>query len=480
MPGEDPDNPRKAIHRIASAYYKMLVDEKVSYLFGRDDAVQFTTGKETRDEKIKEVLGRHFRTQLKHLGVDFCNCGVGWLHFWITGADYQQGTDNQEKGEFKYHTVDPKQITPVWGGMLEEELIAVMRHYEYTDLDGKNWEVYEWWDDTFCYAYRKKKELKTYRKLERYDRFFYYDNGSNEWKPTNVYKHGFDRVPFIAFKNNSKMTTDLEPVKDIIDANDEILTEFMDDLADFQEAIWVLSGYGAEPAEDFLEKLKQKKLVKLESSYPDGNVNPALDMLTVEIPYDARKAGLDVTRKASFEMGMGVDQTPDVLSYTSGEALKYRYGLLELRASLSQDECENAFNIFIREICKYIDDPVTANEIEQRWTRNKIDNDTELMNNARLCLGFTSLRTALEVNPYVKDVDKELDLIEEERKKEMEEALMGFGDMNSLRQTNSFSDNVQSSQERVMNKRASENKTVTKEKYMVGRAVSGADSGRGN
>lgn len=476
LPGEDPTNPRKSVHRIASAYYKMLVDEKISYMFGK--VPQFDVGNEKLNEDIARTLGKHFPNQLRHLGVDFSNCGVGWLHYWITGTDYN--TIDEKQGEFKYHTVDPKQIIPKWGGTLEEELIAVYRHYEFTDLEGLTWEVYEYWDKTFCYAFRKKKEQVTLRKLEPFNKFNYYDAGTKEWKPTNVYKHGFNRVPFIAFKNNALMTSDLDPVKEMIDAYDEVLTQFMDDLADFQEAVWVLSGYGSEPADDFLERLKTHKLIKLESGYPDPAIKPDLETITMEIPYDARKVGLETTRKGSFEMGMGIDQTPDVLSYTSGEALKYRYGLLELRTALSQTECENAFNIFIREIAKYLGHEIVAYDIEQRWTRNKVDNDTELMNNARLCLGFTSLKTALKVNPYVDDVEEELKLIEEEKQKEMEEALMGFGDMNSLRQTNSFSKNMQSSQERLLNQRQSENKSTTVEKYQVGKAVSGADSGRGN
>lgn len=478
LPGEDPKNPRTSVHRIPSAYYKMLVDEKVSYMFGKPP--QFDTGKDSLNEEILKVLGKHFGVQIRHLAVDFCNCGVGWLHYWITGVDYD-GTDDEleKKGQFKYHTVDPKQIIPVWGGSLEEELIAVMRHYDYTDLEGQDWEVYEWWDKEFCYAYRKKKEHVTLNRLEKFHKFYYWDTGTKDWKPTNVYKHGFNRVPFIAFKNNSLMTNDLEPVKEVIDAYDEVMTQFMDDLADFQEAVWVLSGYGAEPSDQFLEKLKQHKLIKLESGYPDPALKPALETITMEIPYDARKLGMETTRKSAFEMGMGVDQAPEVLSYTSGEALKFRNGLLELKVGISQDECLNGFNIFIREIAKFCGTTLDANDIEIRWFKNKIDNDTELMNNARLCLGFTSLRTALKVNPYVDDVDEELELIEQERQKELEEALQ-YGDLNSIRQTNSFSSNIQSSQERVLNQKSSENKTTTPEKYQVGKAVSGQASGRGN
>lgn len=477
--GEDPNNPRTAIHRIPSSYFKMLVDEIRSYFAGKD--TQIDTGDKKLNEEIMKIAGRKFGQQLRRACTDASTTGRGVWHLWKTGVDPDKTDDKTEskKQEFKFHAVDPKQIEPVWGGALDQELVAVWRHYEYIDMEGKAWELHEWWDKEFCYAYRKPKEPSGLDNLMSFNKFMYWDVGSQEWKPTNKYKHGFDRVPFIIFKNNPEELNDLVGIKALIDAYDEVVTEFWDDLADFQEAIWVLSGYGKEPPDDFLRRLKQNKLIKLESGYPDG-VDPSLETISVEIPTDARQLGMETAHNAIFEQGMGIGKTQDNLTNTSGEALKYRNILIELKASIKQDGFENGLIIFFKEIAKFLGKDLNSNDIEIRWTRNKIDNDTELMNNARLCLGFTSLRTALKVNPYVENVDEEMEQIKKEREEEMKEAMRSFGDMDMLRQTSSFSKNVQSSQERVLNQRQAENKSTSQEKYRVGKAVSGRKSGWGN
>lgn len=451
---DSPDNPKNAKNRLPSKLYPTIVNQKASY--GFDNQIVFDLNKRypgdteggtdvpyggsltnmTVDQRQKltnqvhRVLGTPFPRTCRKLSIDASNCGRAVLHFWIEGVE--MGYPGEEKGRFRYGVVDPVEVHPVWGNKLDRDLLAVMRHYLELEADGTQYEIYEWWDDEFCYSFRKKKDL-TNRGLKPYNKFFYYSTDTNDYQETNRYRHGFNRVPFIIFKNNPEETSDLKGLKETIDAYDMARTEFTNDLEDFQDMIFVLTGYGAEPSDDFLQKLKNKKLIKLEGGF-DGKsfTTPTLETLAVEIPIDATKMAMDENRRILYEQGGGVDQTPEMLNYTSSEALKYRYALLELSMRIMQDEFENGFNILVKVICEYLGKPIDTEIIDQRWTRSKINNDTELVNNARLCLGFTSLRTALKVNPYVDDVDEEMERIEIERQQEMEQQMEYMESMNRL------------------------------------------------
>lgn len=477
-PGDDPDNPRNSVHRIPSRFYNIIVNQKASYMF--DKPPRFDLGSESLNERVAKVLGSEFAKTCKRLSINASNCGEAWLHYWVTG----EGTmDEEDAGEFRYGVVDPKEIIAVWGDTLDRRLIGLARHYMHTDPDGTTWEYYDYWDDEFCYSYRTKKG-RTYRVLEPAFRWFYYSADSGEPKETNVYRHGMGRIPFIRFRCNYDGVNELEGIKERIDAYDETFSSFADDMEDLQQMIFILSGYGAEPPEDFLERLKRHKLVKLESGYAPEGIQPALDTLDVEVPYDARKLLMDDSRRAIFEQSSGVDQTPEVLNYTSGEALKYRYALLELKASMTEDEFRSGFSILVKEICRHLGEEIKDENIEQRWTRNKINNDTELVNNARLCLGFTSLRTALKTNPFVEDVDEEMAQIEKERMDDLQFYEIEAQRMNALQ----FDDRVSQKRpttpgEDEERRRSSDEKSADKVKYMqqnVRQGQTGRRSGWGN
>lgn len=481
---DSPENPRNAHNRLPSKLFQIIVNQKSSYIFGKEvvfdlnkrypgdeeggtnvpyggSIANMTVQERQRlGNKLHRVLGSSWGRTCRRLCMDASIYGRAILHYWIEGIEY--GIPGEKKGKFRYGRVDPKEIIPIWGNKLDRDLLAVLRHYLELDVDGVQWEVYEYWDDEFCTAFRKKKDLTT-RGLKPYNKFFYFSTDTNDYDATNIYKHGLGRVPFIILKNNPHEVSDLKGLKETIDVYDLVRSMNANDLEDFQEMIFVLSGYGAEPPENFLQKLKKNKLIKLEGGYNGKDYEkPSLETLAVEIPTEASKLAMDETRRAIYEQGAGVDQTPEMLNYTSSEALKYRYALLELAAGILQDEFENGFNILVKAICDYLGQPIDDEIIEQRWTRTKVNNDTELVNNARLCLGFTSLRTALLVNPYVDDVDEELERIEIERRQEMEQQMEYAENMNRLemKQSGDRQSDYQN------NRNSSEKKVNEPEKYI--------------
>lgn len=495
LPQEDQDNPRNSDRRIASGLYRLLVDQKWSFNFKNgfkflthykekdsldEDVVHYNSTEHKHTEKnpgklldkdILKVLGNYFMAEVRSLSINASNTGLAWLHYWKTGSHL--GTD-EDKGEFKFASIDPKEIHAEWGNTVDRELLWLLRHYKYRDPDdGELYDVYEYWDKEFCYCYKKKEKSSIKYGLKEYDRFFYYSSDTGQYEKTHIYKHGFDRVPFICFRNNELETSDLDPIKDLIDAYDLVNSQFVNDEEDFQKMIFILSGYGSEPSDDFLNNLKRSKLVKLEAGYPDAKIEPKLETLAVEIPHDAYEKSLENTKNAIYEQGMGLDINDDKLNYTNGEALDFKYSLLELKCAGTRIQFEKGFIILIKEIAKHLGkSDLDESLIEIQWNDGKVRNISDMVNNARLCLGFTSLHTALENNPLVKDVDEEIKLIEKEKQEEMK---MEVPDMsanrsnygNNYRYRYNYNRNTSdlSQPDYQINRSASEIKSKTPEKF---------------
>lgn len=492
LPSEDPKNPKESNRRIGSKIFNILENQKWENLlkywpgiythYNEKDEVEDVvhsnnpehehSGYEDKtllDKKIIKALGNDKDRVMRSVSIDSFLSGRGWIHFWKTGT-YAQSLGDKDAGKFKYDYVDTKEIIPRWGGIANRDLLYVMRHYDFFDpTDGEEYEIYEYWDDQFCYCFRHLKEGETPDDLLPYNRWYYFSTDSGEKTPTNVYKHGFDRVPFICFRNTENEDSDLDGLKELIDAFDLINSQFLNDQEDYARFIFILSGYGKEPAEDFLEKVKQYRLIKLESGYPDQPIQPSVDTLQIEIPVEAYSKSLEIYKKYLYEWGMGLDTTDGTLNYSSGEALAFRYSLLELKARITMIQFERGLTVLVKEVARSLGYNIDDNLIEFRWKPGEIINESDLTNNARLCLGFTSLQTALKVNPYVEDIDEEIKLIEKERKEALE---LDIPEMSSVSQNSSIlnRDNQRQSQYQI-NRSESEVKSKEPEKYTQGKKV---------
>ncbi len=189
---DEAENPmRNADNRIAMAFYPLLVDQKISYLFTAPPL--FDTKNDAANQLITEVLGGEYAAKVQELGTNAANCGIGWLHYWV-----------DENNDFQYGVVPSEQIIPVWAPKLSHKLLAVLRVYQEFDDNGDTYDVYEFWDDETCTKYRKRgcDELQM---LMPYPCFtdFYISGMSGA---DNEYRHNFGTVPFIPFRNNQLAT----------------------------------------------------------------------------------------------------------------------------------------------------------------------------------------------------------------------------------------------------------------------------------
>lgn len=395
LQGGKPNPLRCADNKIAFNFHQLLVNQKASYLFTAPPL--FDVKDDIMNEHIANVLGDAYAKKAKDLCVEASNSGVGWLHYWIDNV----------KG-FRWAVIPSMQIYPVYSTRLEKELQAVLRTYKSIDDEGKEWDICELWNNTKCATYRQRGEV-----FEPYNIFT--TSGING-QPTNIYNHNFEQIPFIEFPNNNTLTNDFNKIKSLIDVYDKTYSGFVDDLEDIQEVIFILNNYGGQDLNEFLNDLKYYKAIKTESD--DASDKSGVSTLTIEIPVEARKELLEITRKAIFSMGQGVDPQQQSFDNTSGEAMKFLYSLLDLKAGLLETEFKLGFGELIRAICKY--KGFEPKQIIQTWTRTSIRNDAELVDMCSKSVGVISNKTILKNHPFVENAEDEEKQLEDEQKKKQD------------------------------------------------------------
>ena len=404
---ETADNPlRNADNRIPFSFYQLLVNQKAGYMFTAPPL--FDVGDEALNKYVAETLGDRYAQKLKELCVNASNAGAAWLHYW------------QDEDGFSYGVVPSYQIIPVWGRKLNKKLLAVLRVYKDFDENGNEWDIYEYWTDKACETFRKRAADTVNEGLTYCPMFTdFYCAGLTDAE--NVLHHDYGRVPFIPFMNNNIATRDLDAVKGLIDTYDKTFSGFVDDLEDIQEVILVLTNYGGQDMKQFLSDLKYYKSIQVESS-GDGDKS-GVSTLNIDIPVEARDKLLELTRKAIFDTGQGIDPQQQGIDSTSGEAMKFLYALLEIKAGLMETEFRIGLGDLVRAICRAKGQEVE--QIIQTWTRTSIRNDAELASMCASSVGIISNKTILKHHPFVEDAEQEAQQIEKEQ--QAEAAKLNYG-----------------------------------------------------
>lgn len=405
---------RNADNRIPRNFHGLLVNQKAAYMFAAPPL--FDVGNEETNKQIASLLGDKYAKVCKDLCVKASNCKVAWLHYW-----------KDDDGKWKYGTIDPKQIIPVYSADLDRRLEAVLRNYKTRDpADGKAIYVWEYWTPEKCYVYKKKSSSISEAGLEPYNMYEMADSPDGTATQINEFEHGLAEVPFIPFYNNNIPTDDLINVKPLIDAYDKVFSGFLNDLEDIQEIIFILTNYGGEDLKTFVTDLKKYKAIKVETDGTGGS--GGVEALTISIPIEAREKFLEITRKAIFEQGQGVDPDPQKFGNTSGEALKYLYSLLELKAGLMETEFKMGFGQLVRAICRHLG--AECKQITQTWTRTAIRSESELADIAAKSVGVISHKTILKNHPWVENAEEEEKQIKKEEEEESQKEdlyLQAFG-----------------------------------------------------
>lgn len=365
------------------------------------------------DKRMRNFL----RSLLKSGQID----GIGWC---------QRYYDTE--GNIRYKKIPSLEVIPLWA------------NYEHTELDG----VIRFYDQEH---YTATGEKKTIHKVEFYDKsgVYYLENKSNSLVADydvygenelvampNYYRQVvkvdefgqpildndgnyvyvlqgevFDKIPFVPVKANEDETPVLMQIKTLIDEYNAICSQCGDQLKDVLNDILKVKGYSGSDAEEFVYNLNTIRTIFLDG---DGDV----DTLHTDIDISAMEKYLDRVKQDIYDLSMSVNTEAEKLQAASGIALQMRYSDLILDCSDTGNEVESAiltmfddYNFDRKQKGEYVPENI---DLEVVFNMDMPIDEQSVIANVVASAGVISKKTAIANHPWVKNVEDELNQLEQE------------------------------------------------------------------
>lgn len=392
----------KTNNTLSHNWHKLLVDQKAAYLCGKK--ISFLASGDGATEKqfadiINDVLEDDFDDEAVELIKEASNKGLSWLHLYI---------DKIEKGigKFKYMKIPSEEVIGIWDTVRQKELVEVIRYYTMTNANGDDFIKAEWWtaeDVTYFVEVETGGEFVLDPDYENNPAPHYYKNGKGT---------GWGKVPFACFKNNEECKNDLTFYKELIDIYDLINSDIANDFAEIQKLITIIKGYDGTDNKELLENLRYHKLIKVS----EGG---GIDTLDRDIPITAFNEFADRLEENIFLFGQGVNVKSNEFGNATGVALKFMYGLLDLKSGIVERKFRKGLRDVIEFVAMYekialnkIYDP---SKIKIVFNKSMILNEAEMVEMASKSKGIISDDTLIANHPFVDNPAEEKKKLESQQ-----------------------------------------------------------------
>lgn len=322
--------------RIGHGFFPELVDQKVQYILG-DDGIEVKPSDED-DTKLAEYLEEYF-TEDWQLMIQELIEGAS-----IKGFEALFARTNAND-RLTFQIADALKLVPVFDDF--GTLVRVLRFYNESRYDSKLQQTItiqhcDVWDDTSVAYYIQEREGRgTNFKLDSTKQFNpaphvmamaenpEYEEGiddeSDRWLPLG---RSYERFPFNILNNNRQGSSDLKPIKLIIDDYDLMNCFMSNNLQDMTEAFYVVKGFQGEGIDKLKQNIKARKVVNLAPS-PDAGV----DIQTYNIPVEGRRTKMELDEVNIYRSGMGFNSQQLGDGNITNVVIASRYTLLAMKAS---------------------------------------------------------------------------------------------------------------------------------------------------
>ena len=338
--GQIKEEKYKSNIKICHPFFTELVDQEVQYtLSGKDAFVK------SDNPELQAYLDEYFNEN-EDFTAELYECLTGCV---AKGHEFM----------YAYKNADDKTAF-----QCADSLGVVEVEARYTQ-DKKNHII-------FWYVDRIDKEGNKVVKIQDWDEqqtYFYIQNGdgtitkdTNEAinprphtiytkdKDENTYYEGFGFIPFFRIDNCKKQFSGLHPIKEQIDDYDLMACGLSNNIQDTNEALYVVRGFQGDNLDELMLNIKTKKHIGVDE---DGGV----EIRTVDIPYQARQAKLEIDKEAIYHFGMGVNTTGlKDSNATVSIQVKSMYSLLDMKCNKLKIRLKQ----FMRKLVKVVLDEINA------------------------------------------------------------------------------------------------------------------------
>ena len=347
--------------KIPHPFFTELVDQAVQHILSGDEGI-FKSDIPELQKELDEYfnMNESFIAELSETITGQQAKGFDYMYAYKGGDD-----------KLKFENADCLGVVEVEGRFTQDGKDQYI--YKYVDLidkDGKTqWKI-RVIDDTATWYYTQSDDgeiiIDTKQELNPRPHSVYENKGK-------LYTKDFKFVPFFKLKNNKKCIGHLYSIKPLVDDYDLMASSLTNNLVDFDTPIHVVKGFRGDNLDELQTNLKTKKLIGVDE---DGGV----EVHTVDVPYQARVAKLELDEKNIYRFGMGLNMAglKDTAA-TTNIAIKAAYSLLELRCSKMIIQIKQ----FLREILKVVLAEINeANKTDYRLNQVWFNFAPEVMSNA--------------------------------------------------------------------------------------------------
>lgn len=380
------NDPTKPCNRIVTNYCYTIVGNYQGYLTGQD--ITYTSPNDI--SAIVDILSYNdVRTEDSELLKQALIYGRS---FEINYVD--------EDGKQRFKVLDTRQCIPVCDNTLNQNLLCVIRFYPIDQFDvsnGYNVDIY--------YTDR----------IEHYTM----NTGFTTLRFTGEEQHFYHQVPVTVFSLNPEEKSIFDKIMGLQDAYNTLLSSEVDDFEAFCDAYLVLKNVTA-TADDVAE-MKEKRVIVL--PYAAQGVDPDASFLNKNISDTQIENMLTNIDEQIHKISNSPDFTDEAFGTSSGVAMKYKLLGFENTAGAIAANMTKALQKRFELICEILN--LTSGEqmwrdVEITFTRNLPVDLAETANLVNILKGTVSDRTLLSLLPFVSDIDKELEMVEESKLRNME------------------------------------------------------------
>lgn len=380
------NDPTKPCNRIVTNYCYTIVGNYQGYLTGQD--ITYTSPNDI--SAIVDILSYNdVRTEDSELLKQALIYGRS---FEINYVD--------EDGKQRFKVLDTRQCIPVYDNTLNQNLLCVIRFYPIDQFDvsnGYNVDIY--------YTDR----------IEHYTM----NTGFTTLRFTGEEQHFYHQVPVTIFSLNPEEKSIFDKIMGLQDAYNTLLSSEVDDFEVFCDAYLVLKNVTA-TADDVAE-MKEKRVIVL--PYAAQGVDPDASFLNKNISDTQIENMLTNIDEQIHKISNSPDFTDEAFGTSSGVAMKYKLLGFENTAGAIAANMTKALQKRLELICEILN--LTSGEqmwrdVEITFTRNLPVDLAETANLVNILKGTVSDRTLLSLLPFVSDIDKELEMVEESKLRNME------------------------------------------------------------
>ena len=306
----------------------------------------------------------------------------------IYGVAYELNyLDEEAKQRFVY--LNPTEVIPIYKNDLERSLIAAIRMYSANDVEDTSKYFLDVYTDTEIQHYQTDFSFSTMKLI-------------------SVERHYYGMVPVVDFELNADRTSIFAQIMDLQDAYNKLLSANVDDYEAFVDSYMYLKGLTAD--ENELKNMKVNRILLLDEDSDAGYI-------TKPDNSEGVKNLLDKIEDRIERIAQAPDFNDESFGNASGISIKYKLLGMENICANIEANMKQALQKRLELICAI--QKLTATEFVWRdvnivFKRNIPENQAEQAELINKLRGIVSDKTLLSILSFVPDVDKEIELLEQQ------------------------------------------------------------------